>query len=109
MEAQDLFFKDERVIEKQLSKAGLWVSPLYQLEAFFRIASTALPMVFVAGLCPYPKGTWQDRPPTEQRDRTLVGLVLMFSALLSVLGIPILFLYLGSLPPLLFQGTPLHP
>ena len=81
----------------------------YQLEAFFRVASTALPMVFVAGLCPRPEGMWEGQPPVEQRDRTLVGLVLMFSALLSVLGIPILFLYLGSLPPLLFEGTPLHP
>ncbi len=81
----------------------------YQLQAFFRIASTALPMVFVAGLCPCPKGTWQDRPPTEQRDRTLVGLVLMFSALLSVLGIAILFLYLESLAPLVIEQTSLQP
>ena len=79
----------------------------YQLEAFFRVASTVLPLIFVAGLGLRPEAKPQEA--ADKRDRTLVGLVLMFSALLSVLGIPILFLYLGSLPPGLFQGTPLHP
>jgi len=83
----------------------------YQLEAFFRVSSTVLPMLLVAGLCLYPKATSpkREREPTGKRDRTLVSLVLMFEALLSVVGIPVLFLYLGSLPPAEFLGTPMHP
>ena len=76
-----------------------------QLEAFFRFASTALPALFVAGLALNPGASRS----ADKRDRTLVGLVLMFSALLSVVGIPILFLYLKSLPALVVQGTSLHP
>jgi len=76
-----------------------------QLEAFFRIASTALPALFVAGLALNPEASHS----ADKRDRTLVGLVLMFSILLSVVGVSILFLYLGSLPAMVFQGTSLHP
>lgn len=84
----------------------------YQLEAFFRVASTALPVAFVAGLGLRPgmRPAREDGSPgADQRDRTFVGMVLMFSGLLSILGVPILFLYLSSLPPALFQGMPMHP